>query len=259
RSKKRFGFLLGLRAWRSKAEPMPQRSQRLIDRSSHFQQSFGRWNIGRNTKDEGMRKLFSNDWFHTVLHMTTWKVLGALFLTYLAVVTVFAALYLAIARFDGCNLGIVDYREAYYFSLETMTTVGFGTQDVFFGRCWSVMVIITAQACSGLLIDALLIGLLFARLGRPQTRASTVVFSDKAVLRRIRGEYYFMFQVAELRKHQLLETHVRCYAVRHHRTLPIDANGALDESQPPETVHYQTHNMRLQHPDDELGGSMLLV
>jgi hypothetical protein len=33
------------------------------------------------------------------------------------------------------------------------------------------------------------------RLARPQTRASTVVFSNKAVLRRIRGEYYFMFQV----------------------------------------------------------------
>jgi hypothetical protein len=47
------------------------------------------------------------------------------------------------------------------------------------------------------------------------------------------------FQVGELRKHQLLETHVRCYAVRHHRTLPVNAAGQLDTTLPPETVHYQ--------------------
>jgi hypothetical protein len=41
--------------------------------------------------------------------------------------------------------------------------VGYGAPDVFFGRCWSVMFVITCQACCGLLIDALLIGLLFAR------------------------------------------------------------------------------------------------
>ncbi|KAG5190242.1 inward rectifier potassium channel-domain-containing protein [Tribonema minus] len=228
-------------------------------RDSTYHQSYGRWNIDRNTKDDHIRTLFNNDRFHTVLHMTTWKVLSYLFFAYLVVVSTFALIYLIISHFDGCNMGIVDYREAYYFSLETMTTVGYGTQDVFFGRCWSVMVIITAQACCGLLIDALLIGVLFARLARPQTRASTVVFSNKAVLRRIRGEYYFMFQVGELRKHQLLETKVRCYAVRHHRTLPIDAAGCLDDANPPETVHYQTHNMRLQHPDDELGGALLLV
>ncbi len=67
------------------------------------------------------------------------------------------------------------------------------------------------------------------------------------------------FKVGELRKHQLLEAHVRCYAIRHDRTLPMDSNGKLKESCKPETVHYQTHCMRLQHPNDELGSQLLLV
>ncbi len=67
------------------------------------------------------------------------------------------------------------------------------------------------------------------------------------------------FKVGELRKHQLLEAHIRCYAIRHDRTLPLDQTGKIKESCKPETVHYQTHCMRLQHPNDELGSPLLLV
>ncbi|CAN0068669.1 unnamed protein product, partial [Sphacelaria rigidula] len=86
------------------------------------------------------------------------------------------------------------------------------------------------------------------------------------------------FQVGELRKHQLLETRVRCYALRHERVAqphprpPPSAkaaeNGDLEaggissaslEAKLPDQVFFQCHNMRLQHPDDELGGNLLLV
>lgn len=111
------------------------------------------------------------------------------------------------------------------------------------------------------------------------------------------------FQVGELRKHQLLETRVRCYALRHERLTynPCDNNannissveasgfGARSTSvssniglsglgvsssasgsttttsaaelaaKMPDQVFFQSHSMRLQHPDDELGGNLLLV
>lgn len=55
-----------------------------------------------------------------------------------------------------------------------------------------------------------------------------------------------MFQVGELRKHQLLQAHVRCYCIRHHRALPLDADGGFIPNAPLETVPFQTHYMRLQ-------------
>lgn len=92
----------------------------------------------------------------------------------------------------GCALELVSMREAFLFSLETMSTVGYGTNDYLFDHCWSMLPVLFLQASIGLLIDAFLIGILFVRLSRPQTRASTVVFSNHAVIRRVRGEAYFM-------------------------------------------------------------------
>eukprot|EP00053_Salpingoeca_punica_P012981 m.116686 g.116686 ORF g.116686 m.116686 type:complete len:227 (-) comp16081_c2_seq6:1935-2615(-) len=56
-----------------------------------------------------------------------------------------------------------------------------------------------------------------------------------------------MFQIAELKRDQLLECHIRCYAVRHVR----DAQGGVP--------HFQTHFMRLLHPNDEWGGVLFLA
>ena len=46
----------------------------------------------------------------------------------------------------------------------------------------------------GVLADAVFMGLVFTRIQRGQTRATTVVFSDWAVVRRVRGRLRFMFQ-----------------------------------------------------------------
>lgn len=55
------------------------------------------------------------------------------------------------------------------------------------------------------------------------------------MINKIRGSYYLMFQVCELRKHQIVEAHVRCYSIRRKPTFAAQC-------------------MRLQRPDDELGG-----
>src|SRR3546814_712364 len=57
-----------------------------------------------------------------------------------------------------------------------------------------------------------------------------------------------MFQVCELRKHQLIEAHVRCYAIRHERDERFGTVSC-----------FQAYNMRLTHPDDDLGSMLLLV
>ena len=71
---------------------------------------------------------------------------------------------------------------------------------------------------------------------------------DKAIIREIRGEFYLMFQVVELRKHQLIDSRVRCYSM-----LTNDNNTNIFGNSP-----YQFHRMRLHYPDDNLGSLVLL-
>jgi hypothetical protein len=87
---------------------------------------------------------------------------------------------------------------------------------------------------------------MFQRFARAQARANTIVLSCNACVRRIRGEMYFMIQVCEMRKHQLVEAHVRMYAVRH------DIHDGHN-------YYFQSYPMRIQHPDDDLGGMLLLA
>ncbi|KAF1322507.1 Inward rectifier k channel protein, partial [Globisporangium splendens] len=74
------------------------------------------------------------------------------------------------------------------------------------------------------------------------------MFTNSAVIRRIRGSYYLMFQVCERRKHQLVEAHVRLYAVRHE----FDDDGNAESL-------FQCHQMRVQQPDDDTGAMLLMV
>ncbi|CAM9642783.1 unnamed protein product [Ascophyllum nodosum] len=208
-----------------------------------------------------------------MVNNSTSKIIFGMLALYISIVFIFSLVYLTIYHCLGCHLELPTLREAFIFSLETMSTVGYGTSDYLFDNCLIMLPVLTTQACMGLLIDAFLIGILFVRLSRPQTRASTVVFTKNAIIRRVRGEAYFMFQIGELRKHQLLEVRVRCYALRHERLAPTTSNpkakpngggggdgSALDHGvERQQQVYFQCHNMRLQHPDDELGGNLLLV
>jgi len=81
------------------------------------------------------------------------------------------------------------------------------------------------------------------RLTRPQKRANMVLFSQYAVIQQINGALYFMFQVCEMKCNDAIEARVKCYCIRHDRH--------ADQT-------YQTFKMRLQHPDDDLGGNLLL-
>ena len=78
----------------------------------------------------------------------------------MGVITLFAFLYYIISQTLDCNLGLVNLGEAFYFSLETMATVGYGTQDIYFDDCWSVGSLLSLQVCVKLIADALTIGVI---------------------------------------------------------------------------------------------------
>ncbi|RYG94820.1 hypothetical protein EON65_56895 [archaeon] len=226
-----------------------QQSHRLVNRNGPLYQSSGRIYVKKRIQKADWWALYGNDWFHSLVDAPTLRIVALLFTVYVATVAFFATLYYAIRLNYVCELDFETWLGAFDFSLETMATIGYTTKDLSFANCAIVTVVLTLQCCIRLIVDGSTIGIIYCRLARPHSRASTIIFSKNAVIRRIRGKLYFMFQLCELRKHQLVEAHVRIYAIRKE----------TDPSGQHSIPYLQTSAMRLNHPNDELGSMLLLM
>ena len=97
---------------------------------------------------------------------------------------------------EQCNLGLEgSFLSAYYLSIETTVTIGYGVPDPYFNQCVEGAILLTASSLFSLLSDGVLIGFIFMTLTNPQRRASTVIFTDKAIIKLIDGQPHFLFQV----------------------------------------------------------------
>lgn len=86
--------------------------------------------------------------------------------------------------------------KAFYLSLGTLRTTGYGVPDPYFDRCLEGVVLLTAQALVGLFLEAVIIGSFFVRLSNPEKRAKTILFSEEAVIQGRTGVSHFIFQVS---------------------------------------------------------------
>jgi len=151
-----------------------------------------------------------------------------------------------------CGMDINNHMEALYFSLSTMATIGYGTSDYYFGDCWTPFLLVLLQVFSAIVFSSLAIGLLFQRMSRGQKRGRTIVFSDRAVVRKVRGSWYWMFRVGELRKRHIIGAKVRVFCVRHERC-PVAMGGREGEDIENggnnvvelETAHFVSHPLPL--------------
>ena len=245
-----------------------------------------------------LRKQFWDDWFHALAYQRTIVLMGILLAVYSAIVVYFGILYLIVSHVGRlqqgqeedaadessssssssigrnllhwmvCDMDLHGPLQAFYFSLSTMASIGYGASDYFFGNCWAPLLLVLFQVASAITFDAVAIGLLFHRFSRGHKRGKTILFSDKAVIRRVRKVPMLMFRVGELRRHQLLEATVRAYCVRHERHVVVPWPGATrsndhypqetkqsnvtatsslstPSSSRIETVHYVTRPLRL--------------
>ncbi len=58
-----------------------------------------------------------------------------------------------------------------------------------------MLLVLASNSIYGLLLDAVVIGIVYARFSRGKERSLTVIFSSKAVVREVNGSLYLMFQV----------------------------------------------------------------
>ncbi len=150
----------------------------------------------------GLRRRFWQDLYHFCMTVS-WTVLflgfGAFFLGF----NLFFAVFYHLAPGSIANLNPPGYWGAFFFSVETLATVGYGDMHPAspYGH-----VVASVQIFLGTVYLALLAGLVFARFSRPTAR---FLFADVAVIRPLDGRPTLMFRTANARHNVIVEASAR--------------------------------------------------
>jgi inward rectifier potassium channel len=146
--------------------------------------------------------------FHDMLYLPQWKFITVILLFYVAINLVFTMIYLLIGPTEITGLPNGDnwrmFKELFYFSTETFTTVGYGRVNPVGDAANLVSGI---ESLTGLLSLAIATGLIYGRFSRPR---SYLAFSDHAVVSPFKEGTGLMFRFAAYKdKHSLTDLEIR--------------------------------------------------
>jgi Inward rectifier potassium channel transmembrane domain len=81
--------------------------------------------------------------------------------------------------------------------MSVQATIGFGARTV--GVCISSAIVLTIQNVTGMILDAVSLGIIFAKLSHPKHRGRSVLISETATIAHRDGQLKFMFRIADCR------------------------------------------------------------
>jgi inward rectifier potassium channel len=189
-------------------DPLPSASRSRLDDDLGLGLKAGR---GRGVNQDGSFNVRRSGvpWFrpyelyHDLITMNGFYFLALLFLGFLLTNVLFAGIYLGLGMENfarsGGNRPLDQLLDAFFFSAQTLTTVGYGHISP---RSHLVSAVAALESLLGLLSFALATGLLYGRFSRPHAQ---IRFSRKAVVAPYRGITGFMFRFVNRRSNQLIE------------------------------------------------------
>jgi inward rectifier potassium channel len=165
----------------------------------------------REILTEGFRRVVFQDLFYYFMTIT-WP---QLFATFAGFFLAFDALFgLAYYFVPGClaNLNPPGFAGAFFFSVETLATVGYGDMhpQTVYGHSVAMVEIFV-----GLMSLALITGLMFARFSRPRAR---FLFSKSMVVRPIDGQRTLILRAANQRLNVIQDASASLYMMRNEVT-----------------------------------------
>uniref|UniRef100_A0A1Y9J115 Inwardly rectifying k+ channel n=1 Tax=Anopheles quadriannulatus TaxID=34691 RepID=A0A1Y9J115_ANOQN len=112
-----------------------------------------------------------------------------------------------------CVFNIESYTSAFLFSIETQTTIGYGYRTTT-EECPEAIFIMCFQSIYGVMMQAFMVGFVFAKMTRPKHRTQTLLFSKHAVVCQRDGELSLMFRVGDMRKSHIIGANIRAQLIR---------------------------------------------
>ena len=137
---------------------------------------------------------------------TTWtRFLLVVLLGFLAVNMVFACLYLMIGieHLKGLESDMSAFANAFFFSVHTMTTVGYGNV---YPEGIGANTISSLEAATGLMVFAIATGLLYGRFSKPSAR---ILYSKSAIIAPYQDGTSLQFRIANARRNVLTNMQAR--------------------------------------------------
>ena len=145
--------------------------------------------------------------YHTLLSLPKWKFLLIIIVSFITINLAFAGLYLLIGmdHLNGmvANSHAEKFGEAFFFSAQTFTTVGYGRiNPVGFAASF----VAALEALTGLLSFALITGLLYGRFARPK---AYINYSKNALFVPFRDGVAFMLRMVPYTRNFLVNVEAR--------------------------------------------------
>ena len=162
---------------------------------------------GFNAVKLGASRFSWDDPYYLILSMSWQAFVATVLALYLIANLLFATFYWAVPG-SVANARPGSFADAFFFSTETLATVGYGEMSpaTMFGHG-----VATAEIFVGLFLTALVTGGFFARFARPKAR---LIFSEAAVITPYEGGRALMVRVASRRLHAINEVRGRISYLR---------------------------------------------
>jgi inward rectifier potassium channel len=150
----------------------------------------------------GLRTRPLQDFYHFLLKRTWSQVFAIAAAAFVLFNALFALVYLLQpGSIDHARPG--SFEDAFYFSVQTMATIGYGVMSP---ATRFAHVVVLIEALFGIFQTALITGIVFTKFSRPTAR---VLFAERFVILPRDGVPHVAFRMANARHNLLTEAHVR--------------------------------------------------
>ncbi len=160
----------------------------------------GDYNIKRRGALRGIKDLYKY-----LIELSSWMFLFYALMYYLVINSIFAVLYLIVGidGISGISEDIPDFFEAFFFSVQTFTSVGYGTMSP---TSFGTNLVGTLESFAGLMSIALITGLLYGRFSKPKAK---LAFSKNILIAPFKQGNAMMFKMVNTRDSTLLSAEVK--------------------------------------------------